>query len=383
MARLLLTVHTGERGGASLMALEEARFLAREHDLVVAVGPGPLRAQFATYGRIVEGPPSVPLWTNAAGAWLKRGVRTAQHTLRLARLIRRERIDLVLVNSTVSVAPVLAARLARVPAVVRARDTPFSRYAPLVMRLHARLAHTIAPIAAVNDGYLPARRRARVVRIPDGIAIPPAPAARVNGFARPLRLCVVGAITPDKGQPTAVAALAALRDRGIDAELDLIGRVQDSAMATALLGDARARGLDGRVRVSGESDGIDAALARTDVLLLTSRGEGTPLVLMEALVRHVPVVASAVGGVPDIVRDGDTGLLVPPGDAGALARAIERLAADPPVARAMAARGREHVQARFATEPCLARLGAVVDEALTERRKQRARPSVGRSWKRP
>ena len=378
MARLLLTVHTGERGGASLMALEEARFLARRHSLVVAVGPGPLRAHFAACGRVVGGVPSVPLWTDAPGAWLKRGVRTLQHTARLWRLIRRERIELVLVNSTVSVAPVLAARLAGVPAVVRARDTPFSRLAPVVMGLHARLAHTVAPIAAVNEGYLPARRRARVVRIPDGIAIPPAPAEPLNGFARPLRLCVVGAITPDKGQPAAVAALAALRDRGVEAELDLVGRVQDGAMAAALVEQARALGLDGRVRVRGETEGIDAALAGADVLLLTSRGEGTPLVLMEALARHVPVVATAVGGVPDIVRDGETGLLVAPGDPDALAAAVARIAADPAAARAMAARGRRHVEARFATEPCLARLGAVVDAALAER-KERARPPVGRS----
>jgi glycosyltransferase involved in cell wall biosynthesis len=378
VARLLLTVHSGERGGASLMALEEARFLARRHALVVAVGPGPLRTAFAACGRVVAGPPSVPLWTDAPGAWLKRGVRTLQHAVRLWRLIRRERIELVLVNSTVSVAPVLAARLTRVPVVVRARDTPFSRLAPLVMALHARLAHTVAPIAAVNEGYLPARRRARVVRIPDGIVVPPAPAVRLNGFGRPLRLCVVGAITPDKDQPTAVAALAALRGRGVEAELDLVGRVQDASMAAALLDDARARGLEGRVRVRGETDGIDAALAGADVLLVTSRGEGTPLVLMEALARHVPVVATAVGGVPDIVRHGDTGLLVPPGDPDALAAAVARIAADPAAAQAMAERGRRHVEARFATEPCLARLGAVVDGALGAR-KERARPAVGRS----
>jgi glycosyltransferase involved in cell wall biosynthesis len=208
--------------------------------------------------------------------------------------------------------------------------------------------------------------------------VPPEPTAPLNGFARPLRLCVVGALTPDKGQPTAVAALAALRDRGIAADLDLVGRVQDEAMAAALLADARARGLEGRVRVHGESDGIDAALDGVDVLLLTSRGEGTPLVLMEALVRHVPVVASAVGGVPDIVRDGETGLLVAPGDAEALAGAVAQLAADPAAARAMAARGRAHVEARFATGPCLERLGSVVDAALAGR-KERAGSPVGRS----
>ena len=380
MARLLLTVHTGERGGASLMALEEARVLARTHDLVIAVGPGPLRARFAAYGRIVGGPPSVPLWTDDAVAWLKRGARTVQHAVRLARLVRRERIDLVLVNSTVSVAPVLAARLAGVPAVVRARDTPFSRFAPGVMALHARLAHTIAPIAAVNEGYLPARRRARIVRIPDGIAIPPAPAVPLNGFGRPLRLCVVGAITPEKGQGTAVAALAALRARGVEAQLDLVGRVQDPAMAAALRDDARALGVGGRVRLRGETDGIDAALAGADILLLTSRGEGTPLVLMEALARHTPVVASAVGGVPDIVRDGETGLLVRPADPGALADAVARLAAEPAAARAMAVRGRRHVEARFAMEPCLAQLGDVVGEALVAR-KPGGRPSVARVWK--
>ena len=366
--RILLTVHTGERGGASLMALEEARFLARTHDLVIAVGPGPLRAGFAACGAVVGGPPSLPLWTDARGAWLRRGARTLQHAVRLARVIRRERIGVVLVNSTVSLAPVLAARLARVPVFVHARDTPFSRFAPLVMRLHALLAHTIVPIAAVNESYLPARRRARILRIPDGIAIPPAPEGRRNGFARPLRLCVVGAITPDKGQGTALAALAALRARGVAASLDLVGRVQDEAMAAALRAEADTLGLNASVRLRGETDGIDAALDGADILLLTSRGEGTPLVLMEALARLTPVVASAVGGVPEIVTDGETGLLVPPADAGALADAVARMAADPAAARAMAARGRRHVEARFAMEPGLERLRTAIDAALAETR---------------
>jgi glycosyltransferase involved in cell wall biosynthesis len=363
LPRILLTVHSAERGGGSLMALEAARFLAQRHDLVIAVGEGPLQADLAAVGRVVDGPPSLPLWTDAPVEWAKRGVRTAQHAIRLAALIRRERIGLVLVNSTVSLAPVLAARIARVPVVVHARDTPFSRLAPLVMRLHARLAHTVVCIAPANEGYLPARRRARVVRIPDGIRLPPAPVAPPTAFARPLRLCVVGAITPDKGQTTAVEALADLRSRGIDAELDLVGREQDPAMAAGLR--ARAAQLGVRVTLRGETDGIDPALEGVDVLLLTSRGEGTPLVLMEALARLTPVVASHVGGVPEIVRDGETGLLVPAGDPHALADAVAALHARPDAARAMASRGRRHIERRFAMEASLARLEGELRRALT------------------
>src|SRR6185437_11336311 len=98
----------------------------------------------------------------------------------------------------------------------------------------------------------------------------------------------------------------------------------------------RAAELGVSVVLRGETDGIDPALEGMDLLLLTSRGEGTPLVLMEALARHVPVVATHVGGVPEIVRDGETGLLVPTGDAAALAAAVARLHARPDTARAMA-----------------------------------------------
>jgi glycosyltransferase involved in cell wall biosynthesis len=383
--RVLLSVHTGERGGASLMALEAARFLAASGDeLVIAVPDGPLRAAFAECGRVTDGVASVPLWTDSPAAWARRCVRTAQHAVRLARVIRRERVDVVLVNSTVSVAAVLAARLAGVPAVVHARDTPFSRLAPLVMGLHARLAHTIVCIAARNEGYLPARgRRARVVRIPDGIHVPPAPAPAPAGFGTPLRLCVVGAVTPDKGQALAVEALGLLRAGGLDATLDLVGRVSDAAFAASLRAAATKLGVGDRVRLGGETDGIDAALDGADVLLLTSRGEGTPLVLMEALARLRPVVATDVGDVRAIVRDGDTGLLVVPGDAAGVAAAVRRLAADPAAARALARRGREHVEAHFEMDASLRALRAEVDRALTAppaRRKQRRPPAVARSW---
>jgi glycosyltransferase involved in cell wall biosynthesis len=368
MARILLTVHTGRRGGASLMAVEAARALARRHDLTIAAGAGPVREDLAAFGRVVDGPPSLPLWTDSPLEWARRSARTAQHAVRLAALVRRERIDAVLVNSTVSLAPVIAARLARVPVIVHARDTPFSRWAPLVMRAHARLADTIVCIAAANEGYLPARRRARVVRVPDGIRLPPAPAPAPAAFGPTLRLCVVGAITPDKGQDVAVEALAELRRRGTDAELHLAGRIDDPAMAAALR--ARAAELGVAITLHGETDGIDPALAGMDLLLLTSRGEGTPLVLMEALARHVPVVAARVGGVPEVVRDGATGLLVAPADPAALAEAVARLHARPDEARAMALAGRRDIEARFDLDAGLARLDQEIARALTTTRRR-------------
>src|SRR5690242_13163544 len=101
MARDLLTVHTRPRGGAALLAVEAARALARRHDLTIAVGPGPVRDDLAPLGHVVDGPPSLPVWTDSPVEWAKRGARTAQHTARLAAIVRRERIDAVLVNSTV------------------------------------------------------------------------------------------------------------------------------------------------------------------------------------------------------------------------------------------------------------------------------------------
>ena len=167
-------------------------------------------------------------------------------------------------------------------------------------------------------------------------------------------------------------------------------------MAADLRREADARGLNGSVRLRGETDGIDAALDGADILLLTSRGEGTPLVLMEALARLTPVVASAVGGVPEIVTDGETGLLVPPADAGALAAAVARMAADParrgrwpPAGGATsrrasrwsrASRGCATRSTPRSRRPADATRARRRCPAPTRRRKHGRRPPVARSW---
>jgi glycosyltransferase involved in cell wall biosynthesis len=120
--------------------------------------------------------------------------------------------------------------------------------------------------------------------------------------------------------------------------------------------------LQGRVHFLGWRQDLDRIYADLDVVALTSRNEGSPVSLIEAMAAGRPVVATRVGGVPDLVEDGLTGTLVGPGDAGALAEAVAALLADPDQARAMGEAGRKRVLPAFGAE----RLMADVDRLYTE-----------------
>jgi glycosyltransferase involved in cell wall biosynthesis len=149
--------------------------------------------------------------------------------------------------------------------------------------------------------------------------------------------------------------------RGWRDVLDAMGRLAPAAPRARLLfvgappprvaelGDrARERGLGGRVLVIGHRDDVPQILAASDVVVDASyAGAGLTGSIREALACERPVVATAVAGMPELVIDGETGLLVPPRDPAALARAILRIAEDPTSAQAMARAGRKRVDAHF------------------------------------
>ncbi len=106
-------------------------------------------------------------------------------------------------------------------------------------------------------------------------------------------------------------------------------------------------GLNGRVTFLGMVRDVAGLLARAGMYVLSSTSEGVSLTLLEAMARGLPVVATAVGGTPEVVQDGITGLLVPPADPPALAAALARVASDPALARRLGAAGRARVERYF------------------------------------
>lgn len=179
------------------------------------------------------------------------------------------------------------------------------------------------------------------------------PAGSADGG--PLRVLCVGRLVPDKGQGVLLDAVAALRDRGVAVELTYVG---DGSARPELEGRALSLNLELRVRFAGSvgQDRILEYYRHADVFCLPSFAEGIPVVLMEALACEVPVVTSHIMGVPELVQDGVSGLLVTPGRADLLADALARLAADRELRRAMGAAGRDRVIGEFRLDRSAAEL---------------------------
>ena len=175
-----------------------------------------------------------------------------------------------------------------------------------------------------------------------------------NGVARPYagdepRLLTVGRLIPIKGHIVLLRALAEARHELPALRLDIAGR---GPLETALRALAKELGIDDAVRFLGYVDPIQRAIEAAAIVVVPSMGEGFGMVALEAMERARPVIAAEIGGLGELVDHEETGLLVPAGEATALARAIVHLAGDLELAARMGESGRRRALNRFMLERC-------------------------------
>jgi glycosyltransferase involved in cell wall biosynthesis len=343
--RLLIIVTLAEVGGAQTYVARLLPALVDRFDVTVAAhGPGPLRAAAAEAGarftalRHVRRP--VSLWRDLLGL------------LELIRICRRERPDIVHSNSSKGG---LLGSLAALVAGVKIRIFTVHGWAftwhtgrkgklyLLCERLTGRLS-TLLICVSEKERALGVQARTctydRAVVIRNAVDVSGTPQAHHG--ARIATLVTVGRLKAPKDTLTFLRALARLDHAPFRARI-----VGDGPERERLEAELRVLELDSAVELLGERNDVSELLSAADVFVLSSRSEGLPLSIVEAMAAGLPVVAASVGGVPELVVDGETGFLIPPADEAALASALERLVADADLRRRMGAAGRARAEALF------------------------------------
>jgi glycosyltransferase involved in cell wall biosynthesis len=186
--------------------------------------------------------------------------------------------------------------------------------------------------------------------------------AALEGAPSTLRLGIVSRLAEGKGIEQALAAVAVLHRAGESVHLTIAG---SGPLAAVLRAEAERLGIAPVVRFAGFVRDVPGLLGELDVVLIPALcNEGLPIILLEAMAAGLPAVATAIAGAPEVICDGDTGLLVPPGDVAALVQAIRRLLHDPPQRVQIGNAGRQRIVQQFTITRCAQRMAEVYGGAL-------------------
>ncbi len=351
-------------GGASVHVLEMARFISeRGHQAMVFIGgAGPVTKRLER-----AGVPFHPL------RFLGRAIRPAADLRALVELtaaLRDFRPTLVSTHTAKAgwIGRAACARL-NLAAIHTPHGWPMGGRMPgpgailfqMAERMAAPWSRAIVCVCeherqlAIAQGIAPYRLRV----IPNGVrdvpeslrASPPGGSPRIVSVAR---------FEPPKDHATLLEALALLP--GLEWQLDLVG---DGPGESAARARAARLGLSGRVRFLGAQEVVAAVLSRAHIFALASLSEALPRSLLEAMCAGLPVVATAVGGIPEAIDNGANGLLVPREDPGALAGALGTLIGDASLRLRLGAAARATYEARFRLEQMAAKTAALY-EAVAE-----------------
>ncbi len=355
---ILHTESSHGHGGQEIRTLAETRWLIGHgwRALIVCQPDSPLLAEARAS--------SIPVEAVRMGSATDIGA-----TVRLRRLMRERGVSLVHTHSSVDswLGGVAAKSLGR--PVVRSRHVsiPIRRRRALVYRLADRIITSGEGVRAmvIGAGITPERVVAISAGVDSARFHPGVSGKAVRdelGLGAAPMVGLVANVRGSKGHNVFLDAARAVLAAAPETRFLIVG---DGVGFEDVKGRVRQLGLDARVHLTGFRRDIPEVMAALDVLALPSiRSEAIPQVIPQALAVGTPVVASTVGGSPELIRDGENGRLVPPADPAALAAAILELLREPERARAMARAGQVMVQARYTIDATMARTTAVYRELL-------------------
>lgn len=224
-------------------------------------------------------------------------------------------------------------------------------------RVRRRAARVVAVSEALREYVMKTDRvhPERIMTIPNGIdtkrfrpktpTIPPPVANGEDEGGGSFTIVAVGRLVPEKAYDVLVRAVAKLR--GFNWQLQICGDGQERTRLKKLGKELR---VSRQIKFLGAINNIPGVLRAADVFVHPSRTEGHGRAILEAMASGLPVIATSVGGTPEAITDGETGLLVPPDDPGMLAAAIRRIQADRELAQRLGARARAAVEEKFSVE---------------------------------
>ena len=297
---------------------------------------------------------------------------------RLCWVIYRRRVDLIHVNSYIPGNYArLAAALMQAPIVIDHWHgfTRFNRKRRFICRVLGRFTDLSLAVSEGVRDYLVSQGAlspAKIRVVANGVDVAAIDAARPGEEVRrelglPEGAPVIGLVGRldhwGKGHKELFEAMASLRERHpVHALIVGGGRRMEEVRQSA-----ESLGLAGAVHFLGPRPDVPDLLNAMDIFVLPSYSEGVSLALLEAMAAGLPVVATAVGGLPEVVTDGETGLLIPPRDAGALAGALARLLTDPALARRLGANARAHVREHYSLDRLGREINGIYGELVEQK----------------
>jgi glycosyltransferase involved in cell wall biosynthesis len=374
--RLLILVTLAEAGGAQTFAAALAEGLKDRYRIEVAAH-GPEGALVDACTRLSLPFHHIPSLRRAPHPW--RDIRAG---IEIKKLVERVRPDIVQVNSSkAGFVARIALRGLGVPIVYVVHGWAFRR-GGLGSFLYAQAERATAPLADAIICVSERDRDAAEARgiastdqlhvVQNGIAVPERPLLRGRWPDRPVLVCVARLAPPKNLRPL----LTALAEPELEPwRLRIVGDGPDRSRLEA---QRDALGLGERVEMLGERRDVGAQLIAADAFVLPSDSEGLPYSILEAMAMGLPVVASDVGGIPEEVVDGTTGILVPKGDHHALARALRQLHTHGDEARRMGIAGHARARERFSRQMMVERYDAILRGVLKKAPSGETRPELAR-----